>query len=1012
MTISVIKKIIAITGLFIVCIGTSAQETYIRRDADRLYYDGKTLYEQGHYGAARLSMERYMQSADPNSALYMEAAYYSVCCAYAEQDNDAMDKLVAFVEKYPYAPMYSRCYYMLGRLYFEKGNYKKAMSYYEQITADALNGEEASDYTYTNGYALMKQKKYEEAECQFAILQDGNSATATDSRYYHAYCAYCLHNYDIALQEFRQLENTDYAEMVAYHQLQIYDQKGNDAEAVRIGKELVRRYPQSKNNSEAYRILGEASFREGHYADAAQYLQKYENGVKKVVRSDMYMLGMSYYKLGKYSDAVTYLSKVTTTRDSLTQNAYLHIGHCYLKQHNAARARMAYQSAASSNFDTKTCEEALYNYALATYQSNAAFGESTNAFNRFLTEYPNSKHSDEIYNLMASAYLSENNYAAAYESLKKVQTDNPKMREVKEYILFRMGVNNYEKKDYEQAKTFFDQSLRFYSPTSTSAQAYLWRGETNYKLTAFGACRNDLEKYLAAPQHKPKEAIQQAYYTMAYTYFEAKSYTQSLPWFKKYLANNPEKDGIYIDVLSRVGDCNFYARNFEEAQRNYTQAVKDAPQQADYAAYQNAFILGLQKKYRAKITAMKQFVTSFPHSLYCDNARYEIGRAHVILNEYPQAIGAYNELIEKHPKNELSRKSALEIGMLHANLGRNTDAINAYKNVVTKYPGSEEAMVAMESLEALYVERNEVDQYVVFRNTVSKKVITSMPQSSEDSLTYIAAERMYAKGNYTAAAEAFSKYVAKYCSEMSLTCLTAQYYAAESYYKTKKYTEALTAYDQLTQYEGNQYIETALKRAAQISYDQKNYAKAVGYFDQLRAVTNNPELQQNAQLGMLRCNYQQKKYAETVDIASVMLYNNAISADNAREAHYCRAKSFIALNDKTKAQPDLRALAAEPQYEMGAEAKFLLSDYLYKKRQFTEAEAEIMDFIDKGTTYQYWLARCFVLLADIYIAQNDDFQAKQYLLSLQQNYRANDDIQNLIDMRLRVINKRETAAVE
>jgi hypothetical protein len=49
-----------------------------------------------------------------------------------------------------------------------------------------------------------------------------------------------------------------------------------------------------------------------------------------------------------------------------------------------------------------------------------------------------------------------------------------------------------------------------------------------------------------------------------------------------------------------------------------------------------------------------------------------------------------------------------------------------------------------------------------------------------------------------------------------------------------------------------------------------------------------------------------------------------------------------------------------------------------------------------------------VLLADVYIAREDDFQAKQYLLSLRANYTARDDIQDAIATRLAAISERET----
>ncbi len=71
-----------------------------------------------------------------------------------------------------------------------------------------------------------------------------------------------------------------------------------------------------------------------------------------------------------------------------------------------------------------------------------------------------------------------------------------------------------------------------------------------------------------------------------------------------------------------------------------------------------------------------------------------------------------------------------------------------------------------------------------------------------------------------------------------------------------------------------------------------------------------------------------------------------------------------------------------------------------------------MDFASMNTQQQYWLARSFVLLADINIQRGDLFQAKQYLLSLQSNYRVQDDVQTLIQNRLKQIQERETAKVE
>ena len=70
-----------------------------------------------------------------------------------------------------------------------------------------------------------------------------------------------------------------------------------------------------------------------------------------------------------------------------------------------------------------------------------------------------------------------------------------------------------------------------------------------------------------------------------------------------------------------------------------------------------------------------------------------------------------------------------------------------------------------------------------------------------------------------------------------------------------------------------------------------------------------------------------------------------------------------------------------------------------------------MDFAKKNTPHQFWLARSFVLLADVYIKQNNDFQAKQYLISLQKNYKVADEIQPMITDRLTAISLREKQTI-
>ena len=200
-------------------------------------------------------------------------------------------------------------------------------------------------------------------------------------------------------------------------------------------------------------------------------------------------------------------------------------------------------------------------------------------------------------------------------------------------------------------------------------------------------------------------------------------------------------------------------------------------------------------------------------------------------------------------------------------------------------------------------------------------------------------------------------------------------------------------------------------RSAEISYDKKDYQNALTYFRQFEQMAQSSEYRNMARLGVLRTAYQLNDYTLTISGAEVILADARSGQDMKAEARYLRAQSYIRSNRANLAMDDLKILSTDTRTVQGAEARYLLADLYYEQKSYALAEKEILDFAKVNTPYQYWLARSFILLADIYIAQKNDFQAKQYLLSLQRNYKTRDEIQEMIDSRLSAISKREKAKV-
>jgi TolA-binding protein len=1001
-------------SLFILFIFTAlsvavGQQNLIYTHADELFFQGKELFAERKYTASFRVFEDFLRTASEAGQI-LEADYYLAANAYYMQSDEADARLEMHVEKYPNTPFEVNTDFMRGMIAYSEKRYSHALNFFKNIDEDALGEYEQTDLLLYKGYTLIEAKKFEEANRTFLRLKEKDTRYNLPATYYFAYTEYMLDRYDSALANFQSIADVpQYANIVPYYITQIYYKQKDYAKVKENAQFLLTNNPDNQNNAEIYRILGEIAFEEKNYTFAISNLKNYERIFPKVLRNDMYLLGLSYLYTNDYKNSVQYLSKVTTAKDSLTENAYFYLGNAYLKLDDKNNARMAYQSALGTNFNPAVREEAMYNYALTTYETNTLFGESLKAFERVIAEYPNSKHSDDAYNYLSSIYLTTNDYPAALNSINRIKRPNAQMLESKQYLLYRLGVQSYSANKLKEAIIYFTQAVEVSKSGKYLPEIYFWRADSYHKTNKYAEATTDLRDFFATKNANESKNYILANYNLGYAYFSQKSYVQAKDWFQKYVNTEKEKKSdTYADALNRLGDCYFTERSWSKANEFYTKSAAANTKNADYAMFQSGYVLGLQRNYDGKIAKMNDLVKKYPQSEYAPQAMFETGRAYIMKNNENQAINTYNKLISTYPKSAIARKAALEIGMVYANKGADDEAISAYKDVINKNKGSEEAYAALDALEAIYIDKNDVSSYLAYTKTLGN--VSNHTANYADSISYIAAERRYLNQEYKNVIPSLSDYVKNYCPG-GRECINATYYLADSYYQIGDKTNALKTFKNLLAIGVNQYTETAVMRCAEITYDEKAFAASRDYFTQLETLAQTAENKNIARLGVLRCNSFLKDNNATIAIATEILADEKSADDIKTEARYLRAKSYLANNQKDKATEDLKLLALHPQTDTGAEANYLLANFYFEQKNYPQSENTIMSFTDIGTPYPYWLARCMVLLADISIVQQDDFQAKQYLLSLQQNYTEQNDIQVMITDRLAEINKRESEKV-
>jgi TolA-binding protein len=161
---------------------------------------------------------------------------------------------------------------------------------------------------------------------------------------------------------------------------------------------------------------------------------------------------------------------------------------------------------------------------------------------------------------------------------------------------------------------------------------------------------------------------------------------------------------------------------------------------------------------------------------------------------------------------------------------------------------------------------------------------------------------------------------------------------------------------------------------------------------------------QDVNTGIMRCQFKLANYDACVTAANQVLASEKVSDILKRETNYMLAISYYKLGNPDKAFPILSKLSVDTNSAEGAEAKFLVAQILFEKQKLKESEKEIMDFIDKNSPHQFWLAKSFILLSDIYLKNGDEFQAKHTLTSIIENYpEQNDGIMDTTRKKLQVI---------
>ena len=985
------KRLVIILVLFYTVTLSWAQEGSYYSSGINQFRKGVELFDKEKYASARSVFENFIEHKAQNSSkILADANYYRALCAVKLYNNDAEFLLAHFLVEFPESPRTKELYFVMGNFQYTKKRYSKSIKWYKKVDVFDLSEEETEEYHFKMAYAHFMRKKMNIASEHFLKIKDGESKYAVPAKYFYAHIAFSQKKYETALKNFKAIEDDDlFGAIVPYYIIQIYYFQNKNNEIIAYAPMLLdsnstRRIP------EISRILGEAYYKTERFAQAIPYLLKYKEDGDNFSRSDAYQLAYAYYKTGDFPSAAKHFKTISKRKDSLLQNAYYHLADCYLKLDQKDEALLAFREAANLDLLPEVQEDAMYNYAKLSFElSYSPFNDAIQAINKYLKAYPNSRHHDEAYSYLSKVFLSTKNYQSAIETIEKIEKKTPEIIESYQRVTYYRALEFYTDSKYKKAIALFDKSIQNSKyDLKFRALAKYWRAESLYKIGEYEKSFNDYNDFVLTSGAFGSEEYKDAHYNIGYALFKLHDYEKAIVWYRKYVDFTQSTKMMKIaDAYNRIGDCYFISKNYNFAIDYYEKSIELKRRNVDYAIFQKAFSLGLLKKYTDEITQLETLIQNYKTSNYIDDAIFEMAEAYKFLNSNDAAVENYNKIIAEYPHSKYRARAFLQAGMLDYNASKNELALSKFKTLISEYPKSEESQKALLIMKNIYIDINNVDEYIDFANNNS--VETEVSKIEADSLTYISAENVYMTGNCEKSEESFKNYIEKYPTGRYL--LNAHYYKSDCEFIKKNYDEALQSYEYIISQNANEYTEEALLKAAFINVSRENYTAAIPLYQKLLSNSTNNTSLNTAKIGLMRSYFKLKQYSNAITSAMKVLTISEGNEALEREVHYVIGKSFFETNDLEGAYAEFLLIADQAKSMEGAEANYRMIQIEYQKKDYEKAIKLINTFKLSNSPHQDWVAKSFMVWSDIFVIKEDYFMAKATLESIIKYYPNNDD---------------------
>ncbi len=969
------------------------------QEVNKAYKEGLELFERGKFSSAskqfdlveqmRTKSTLQLDETQEISLLKENVRYYQAVCAIELGESDAENQFLKFIRDYPASANSKAAYFQIGKSYYAKKDYPKAIEWFEKIDSKNLAGAENLEYRFKLAYAKFMTGDYEASKPVFLELKDQRSPYQEAAIYYSAYLSYLDQEYKTALNEFERLEGSKtYENSYPYYITALYflDKRYDEVLSYALPKLETTK---QESETDMFRIIAATYFIKGDLDKSKEYYDKFQaqDQGKTQNNQDSYQIGYINYKLGHYEKAIEELSKLEEP-DAYYQSAMITLGDAYLKTGNKQGARNAFFKASKLEFDPELKEEGLFNYAKLSY--DLEFHQvALDAIQEYIKTYPRTKRNEEARTLQAEVLLSTKNYRQAVDVLEALKNRGKEANAAYQKVTYYRGLEYYNERAFENAISMFMRSEENRYDEEIHALATYWKAEAMYEVRKYKEAVANFNKFLALPAARKTDVYNYANYALAYAAFRADNYSTAANYFERFLAGGG-KDGIDLntrnDAFARAADSYLAIKNYSKAANYYDRLIASGAQSQDYALFQKGILLGLQGDNNGKIATLNTVMSKYPKSNYADDVAFEIPYTYFLMGNHDQAITGLQKMVEQYPRSSYVPRALVTIGLVQYNKDQNDAALATFQRVVNQYPTTDEAKQALGSIENIYLDKGDASGYIRYATGTN---IGDLSTAEQDAHTFSIARTLFDRGKWQATVEAVNAYFDKFPKPINEK--HARFLRGESNANLGKDKEALHDFNIIMNDWTSAYTEKTLISVAKLHLRNKAYNEATQVLKKLELTSEYKENYGWAVNNLLVSYFNIGDYTETLNYANIIKKYEKASEEDIAKAHLYAAKAYLSTSRGSEGMKELNLAALKSKTETGAEARYMVAEQQVKNKNYDGAIKSALDISNSFSSYDYWVAKGFILMAEAYQAKGDNFQAKSTLESVIENYETTDD---------------------